>query len=97
MRHRKRKSQGTGTLSDCILSSSLHGLIFADALGITDPDELNAFYDLAGISKNGQHSDINGYMESVPSARVALRAAKDHNFTNKDWEELIRIIKQKNG
>ena len=70
---------------------------FADALGITNPDELNAFYDLAGISKNGQHSDINGYMESVPSARVALRAAKDHNLTNEDWEELIRIIKQKNG
>ena len=59
---------------------------FAEALQIVD---------LAGVSKNGQHSDINTYIETLPSARMALRTAKDHNYTDKDWMELIKIIKQK--
>lgn len=68
---------------------------FAEALQITDPDELNSFYDLAGVSKDGQHIDINTYIETLPFARMALRTAKDHNYTDKDWMELIKIIKQK--
>ncbi len=69
--------------------------IFAAELGILEDDELNAFYDLAGIGKNGQHSDINGYIEGLPSARMALRMAKNQNFTDEDWMELLEIIKQK--
>ncbi len=68
---------------------------FAKALVITESEELNSFYDLAGVSKNGQHSDINGYIQSLPSARMALRTAKDNNFTDEDWLELIKIIKSK--
>lgn len=68
---------------------------FAKALVITELEELNGFYDLAGVSKNGQHSDINGYIQSLPSARRALRTAKDNNFTDDDWLELIKIIKLK--
>ena len=65
------------------------------ALEITHADELNQFYDLAGVSKNGQHTDINSYIDALPSARMALRTAKDNNFTDEDWLELIKIIKQK--
>lgn len=68
---------------------------FAQALEITQTDELNVFYDLAGVSKNGQHSDINNYIDSLPSARMALRTAKDNNFTDEDWLKLIEIIKKK--
>ncbi len=68
---------------------------FVMALGITEPEEINSFYDLAGVSKNGQHSDINTYIDALPSARMALRTAKDNNFTDEDWSELIKIIKQK--
>ena len=68
---------------------------FAKSLDITDAEELNNFYDLAGVSKNGQHSDINGYIEALPSARMALRTAKNCNFTDEDWLELIKIIKSK--
>ena len=67
----------------------------ANALSIVEADELNSFYDLAGVSKNGQHSDINTYIDALPSARMALRTAKDNNFTDEDWLELIKIIKQK--
>ena len=70
---------------------------FAAALQITDPEELHRFYDLAGVSKNGQHSDINTYMDHVPSARVALRTAKDRNLSDEDWQNLIEIIKRKHN
>lgn len=68
---------------------------FVSALEISDSEEINAFYDSAGVSKNGQHSDINNYIDALPSARMALRTAKDHNFTDEDWSELIKIIKNK--
>lgn len=68
---------------------------FAEILQIADADELDEFYDCAGVSKNGQHSDINTYIDGVPSARVALRAAKNRNYTDEDWLKLVEIIKQK--
>lgn len=68
---------------------------FAKALSITSQDELNAFYDMAGISQRGQHSDINTYIDDKPSARLALRTAMDTDWTDDDWRELIEIIKKK--
>ena len=68
---------------------------FVKALKITDPDELNGFYDLAGVRQNGRHSDINTYIDALPSARMALRTARDRNFTDQDWLELVKIIKEK--
>ena len=69
---------------------------FADALCLNAGEELNSFYDLAGVSQNGQHIDINSYIDALPSARMALRTAKDKNFTDEDWLELIKKIKEKN-
>lgn len=68
---------------------------FAEALYLVDSEELNAFYDSAGISKHGQHTDINSYMEDLPSARMALRMARDKNFTDADWLQLVEYIKSK--
>lgn len=68
---------------------------FAKALDIRETDELHYFYDLAGVSQNGQHTDINSYMDHVPAARVALRTAKDANYTDEDWQRLIELIKKK--
>lgn len=67
----------------------------ANALKIQDSDELNYFYDLAGVSHKGQHKDINTYMDRVPAARVALRTAKDADLTDADWQQLIELIKEK--
>lgn len=66
----------------------------ADLFQIQDKSELYHFYDLAGVSQNGQHIDINAYMNAVPSARAALRTAKDANLTDEDWKKLIEVIKQ---
>ena len=68
---------------------------FVEILRITTTEEINAFYDSAGISKNGQHTDINSYIDGLPSARVALRTAKDKHYTDEDWMKLVEIIKQK--
>ena len=68
---------------------------FADALCISDSEERNLFYDCAGISKNGQHTDINSYIEGLPSARMALRTARDKKFTDEDWLQLVEYIKSK--
>jgi len=68
---------------------------FAKALNITSQEDLNGFYDMAGISQKGQHSDINTYIDDKPSARLALRTAMDTDWTDDDWRELIEIIKKK--
>ena len=66
----------------------------AELVGITETSEVHHLYDLAGVSQNGQHVDINNYMNEVPAARAALRTAKDANFTDEDWQKLIEIIKK---
>ena len=68
---------------------------FAKALNITSQDDLNDFYDMAGVSQKGQHSDINTYIDDKPSARLALRTAMDKAWTDEDWRELIELIKKK--
>ena len=42
---------------------------FASAPNITSQDDLNDFYDMAGISQKGQHSDINTYIDDKPKAK----------------------------
>lgn len=68
---------------------------FAQALEITDEEELYTFYDMAGMSQKGQHADINSYIDDLPHARIALRTARDFDYTDEDWQKLIEIIKKK--
>lgn len=67
---------------------------FAQALQIVDPDELHAFYDMAGVSQGGQHADINSYMDDKPHARIAMRTAIDQDLSDADWQKLIELIKK---
>ena len=67
---------------------------FVELLQITETEEIDAFYESAGVSQN-QHTDINTYIEGLPSARVALRTAKNNHYTDADWLKLVEIIKQK--
>lgn len=66
----------------------------AQALQIIAPDELHAFYDMAGVSQGGQHADINSYMDDKPHARIAMRTAIDQDLSDADWQRLIELIKQ---
>lgn len=69
--------------------------LFLSALSITEKDDIHKFYDLAGSSRmgtqNGQHYDINAYMQKVPQSRVVLRTANDNKWTNADWQKLLEL------
>lgn len=67
---------------------------FAEILQVTSTEDIDAFYERAGVSKR-QHTDIDAYIDGLPSARVALRTAKNKNYTDDDWLEIVEIIKQK--
>lgn len=47
------------------------------------------------IKKGYVSNDITNYMEQTPLASVALRKAKDLNFSNDDWEKIINELNNK--
>lgn len=60
-----------------------------------DKTELNYFYDIAGCS-HSNWPDINDYLAKKPSARKAIRLAKDKNMSEKEFSEIIlSLIKDK--
>ena len=67
---------------------------FAEVLQVTETTDLDTFYESAGVSKK-QHTDIAAYIDNLPSARIALRTAKNIHYTDEDWAKLVEIIKQK--
>lgn len=53
-------------------------------------DELYYFYDIAGCT-HGNWPDINEYLAKNPSARKALRLARDKNISE---QQLVQFIEQ---
>lgn len=47
------------------------------------------------IKKGYVSNDITNYMEQTPLASVALRKAKNLNYSNDDWEKIINDLKNK--
>ncbi len=55
-------------------------------------------YDLAALTRVDQTpTDLTEYIRETDSARVALRRAKERNFTNQDWQQIIEIIERGGG
>lgn len=67
---------------------------FVEALHIDTIEEKHKFYDMAGVSQNGQHKDINHYIDKRPNARIAMRTAIDKGLTDEDWRKLVELIKR---
>lgn len=65
----------------------------AQVLMLTD-EEKNTMYDLAGMERNQVSPDLPEYImnENIPSARVALRRAKNKNLGDDFWKEVNKII-----
>ena len=55
-------------------------------------DETNEMYDLAAKSRNTVSADLPDYIMEKDIVRAALRTAKKHNVTDKQWEDFIRHI-----
>ena len=54
--------------------------------------EINLMYDLAAKSRNAVSADLPEYIMEKDIVRAALRTAKKHNVTDKQWEDFIRRI-----
>ena len=50
------------------------------------------YADIDLIKKGHVSNDITNYMEKTPLAGVALRKAKDLNYSNDDWEKIINNL-----
>ena len=54
--------------------------------------EANEMYDLAAKSRNTVSADLPEYIMKKDLVRAALRTAKKHNVTDKQWEDFIKRI-----
>lgn len=70
----------------------------ADALNLND-EERDEMFDLAGRERNQVSPDLPEYImgEDIPTARVALRRARNSNLGDDFWQEVNQIIDRRNG
>lgn len=67
------------------------------ALALT-PAEREEMYDLAALTRDDQTpTDLTEYIRETDNARVALRRAKDRNYSDADWQRIIDIIEGDGG
>lgn len=61
--------------------------------------ERNEMFDLAGREKKQVSPDLPEYImdEALPSARVALRRAKNQSLGEDFWQEVNKIIDKQSG
>ena len=69
---------------------------FIEMLGISG-EEVDTFYDLAGISRNNIFPDLSDYLGNSTLARVALRTARDMDLPDSRWQEIIDEMKKDKG
>ncbi len=55
-------------------------------------NEINTYYDLVGEVREGEYPDLTEYIGKTDLARVALRAARDHDIPDAKWQEFIDEI-----
>lgn len=70
----------------------------ADVLNL-DEEERDEMFDLAGRERNQVSPDLPEYImgEDIPTARVALRRARNSNLGDDFWQEVNQIIDRRNG
>lgn len=72
--------------------------ILAQCLNLTQ-EERDEMFDLAGKERNQVSPDLPEYImdAAIPSARVALRRAKDANLGDDFWQEVNKLIDKKDA
>lgn len=68
----------------------------ANILNLND-EERNEMLDLAGSARNQISPDLPEYImdENIPNARIALRKAKSYGLGDDFWQEVNKIIDQR--
>lgn len=59
---------------------------------LLNEQETDIMYDLAAEAKHTVSADLPEYIMEKDIVRAALRTAKKHNVTDKQWEDFIRRI-----
>jgi transcriptional regulator with XRE-family HTH domain len=75
----------------------ISGLELLAEILLLNEEEKNQMLDLAGRERNQVSPDLSDYImdESIPSARVALRRAKNIGLGDDFWKEVNKIIDKK--
>lgn len=63
-----------------------------------DDAEAKEFKDLAEesmLSGNRVSAEISEYLQKVPEAQQALRLAKEKSVSKEEWEEFVRMLKER--
>ncbi len=63
-----------------------------------DDAEAKEFKDLAEesmLSGNRVPAEISEYLQKVPEAQQALRLAKEKSVSKEEWEEFVRMLKER--
>lgn len=70
----------------------------ANALNLNE-EERDEMFDLAGRERNQVSPDLPEYImgEDIPTARVALRRARNSKLGEDFWQEVNQIIDRRNG
>ena len=80
-----KKLLASGMSADEILEKLPSLLLLSEA-------ETEEMYDLAARSRHTVSADLPEYIMEKDIVRAALRTAKKHNVTDKQWEDFIRRI-----
>lgn len=69
-------------------------MLIMDYLELSDEEKSNCqlFADNDLVKKGYVSNDITNYMGQTPLANVALRKAKDLNYSDDDWKKIIEEI-----
>lgn len=72
--------------------------IMSEMLGLNE-EEKSEMFDLAGRERNQVSPDLTEYImdETIPSARVAFRKARNANLGDDFWKEVSEIIDKRGG
>lgn len=55
-------------------------------------EEITKMYDLAASSRDTTPADLSEYLMKHPSARKAVRYARDNDFSDSDWDLVLRFF-----
>lgn len=71
-------------------------MLIMDYLELNDEEKNNCqlFADNDLVKKGYVSNDITNYMGQTPLANVALRKAKDLNYSDEDWKKIIEKIEK---
>ena len=74
----------------------LEKMIDALELNNEDAELFRSLVEQSMLKGDKVSPEISAYLKRVPEAAVALRKANENNVSKEQWEEIIKILEEKN-